>query len=99
MYVERGWVGEAATMCAAMTHLCPFDAVAAQDNHIGAASAKALRPELEKLTNLTVLDLSGTCGDVQPLRTQCARVGDGKERWCSVVFFFACEVLGVWSVY
>ena len=42
----------------------PLDVIAAQDNNIGAAGAKALRPALEKLTQLTRLDLNGACGDV-----------------------------------
>ena len=40
-------------------------AVATQDNNLWVDGAAALRPALEKLTQLTYLDLSGTCGDVQ----------------------------------
>ena len=58
-----------------------FDAVAAPDNKLGATGAKELRPALERLTNLTILSLNGTCGDVQRCSsTQCeqwARVGGG----------------------
>ena len=48
----------------------PLDAVAAPDNDLGADGAKALRPALEKLPNLTHLGLSGTCGDV-PVAVGC----------------------------
>ena len=78
--------------------IVPLDDVAAQDNDLGAAGAKALLPALEKLTSLTALNLSRTCGYVQRRSTQCARVGGGAgERAGQAVVvlvrdgLFACE--------
>ena len=62
----------------------PLDAVAAQDNKLGADGAAALLPALEKLTSLTSLGLLGTCGYVQRRSAHVSRVGPGKEqvkRW------------------
>ena len=42
----------------------PLDAVATQGNNLGAAGVEALRPALEKLTKLTILNLDSTCGAV-----------------------------------
>ena len=40
-------------------------AVATQDNNLWVDGAAALRPALQKLTNLEYLYLQGACGDVQ----------------------------------
>ena len=72
----------------------PLDAVAAPDNNLTADGAEALRPALEKLENLRTLSLSGACGDVQWLSTQCARVGVAGEGagQTVIVGLFACGV-------
>ena len=48
----------------------PLDAVAPQGNNNGPAGMRPLRPALEKMTNLTELGLSRTCGYVQQCSTQ-----------------------------
>ena len=80
-----------------MQHDSPvsLDPVAAQGNRLKAAGVQALRPALEKLTKLTHLGLSGACGDVQWLSTQCARLGvtgEGAGQTVMVVCggLFAC---------
>ena len=84
--------------------IVPLDAVTAQGNYLGVDGAEALLPALEKLTSLTVLNLSGTCGYMQRRNTQCARVGGGAgERAGQVVVMvcdglFACELCGFWPV-
>ena len=62
-----------------MCHNSPvsIDAVAAQGNNIGDAGMRALRPALEKLTSLTSLDMSGTCGYAQRRSAQCVCVSGG----------------------
>ena len=55
--------------------IVPIDDVAAQGNNIGDAGMRALRPALEKLTSVTVLNLSRTCGYVR-----VSGVGPGKEQ-------------------
>ena len=51
-------------MCS-ITHLYPIDAAAAPGNNLVAADAEALRPTLNKLTNLHHVRIFGTCADVQ----------------------------------
>ena len=48
----------------------PLRAYAAPDNKFGATGMNTLRPSLEKRAELAVLDLSGSCGDVQRRSTQ-----------------------------
>ena len=50
-------------------HLCPL-IFATPANDLGAAGAAALRPALEKLTNLKCLYLAGACGDGQRLGSE-----------------------------
>ena len=78
-----------------MQHDSPvsLDDVAAQDNDLRTKGAAALLPALEKLTSLTSLDVSGTCGYVQ----RRERAGQ------SVVVvvcdgLFVCELCGFRSV-
>ena len=73
--------------------IVPLDDVTAQDNDLGADGAEALLPALLKLTSLTSLDVSGTCGYVQRRERAGQSAGvvvcDG---------LFACELCGFWSV-
>ena len=71
------WARGLATRDLRVQHDSPVSlhAIAATGNNLMAAGAAALCPALERLTNIAILNLGGTCGAVQRRSTQCEQWG------------------------